>query len=100
MKIPIAAIKRTAAGAGILLACISAAPAIELVTAKEAAYPDDPYGLPRGGPIAGPDIKVISPTLSDSVVPVVVTSPFHLEIKFAAHGGATMDPDSIKAIYR
>lgn len=75
--------------------CTSPAKAIQLITLQEAAYPDDPYGESRGSPSPGPEIEVLSPTLRG-----VITSPFDLKIKFSAHGGATVERNSIAIIYR
>jgi len=81
---------------GFLLALVADARAVELVTAQEAAYPDDPSGPIRSrSPSAGPQIEVTSPALSG-----LVTSPFRFRVKFIAHGGATINPDSITITYR
>jgi hypothetical protein len=69
--------------------------AVQLVTEQEAAYPDDPYQRSRGGPTPGPQIEIVSPALS-----ALVKSPFHLKIRFKAHGGAAIDRDSITITYK
>jgi hypothetical protein len=78
-----------------LLTLVAEAGAVQLVTQEEAAYPDDPYGAGGRGPIAGPQIEVVLPALLG-----LISSPFHLKIKFKAHGGATIDTDSIAITYK
>jgi hypothetical protein len=78
-----------------LLAFVTAGVAFQLVSEQEAAYPDDPYQRRRGAPTAGPQIEVVSPALSG-----LVRSPFHLKIRFKAHGGAAVDRDSITITYK
>jgi hypothetical protein len=61
----------------VFFACVAPADAVQLVTEQEAGYPDDPYGIERGGPTPGPEVEVVSPALSG-----LVKSPFYLKIKF------------------
>lgn len=79
----------------LIFAFVTAAGAVQLVTEKEAAYPDDPYGGVRGSPIPGPEIILVSPASSG-----LIRSPFRLKIRFKAHGGAAIDRDSIKFTYK
>jgi hypothetical protein len=88
--------KAAIAGVGFLLVLVAEARAVQLVTPEEAAYPDDPSGPIRSrSPTAGPQIEVISPALSG-----LVSSPFRFRVKFIAHGGATINPDSITITYK
>ena len=88
--------KSAIAGVGFLLVLVVEARAVQLVTPAEAAYPDDPSRpAPNRSPTAGPQIEVISPSLSG-----LVSSPFRFRIKFIAHGGATINPDSITITYK
>jgi hypothetical protein len=95
MKIWLAAIAQLAISAGFCHAFVMSAGAVQLVSEQEAAYPDDPYQRSRGGPTPGPQIEVVSPALSG-----LIKSPFHLKIKFKAHGGAAIDRDSITITYK
>jgi hypothetical protein len=72
-----------------------AASGVQLVTEQEAAYPDEPYwGMVAGAPTPAPGVKVVSPSLES-----LIRSPFELNIKFEAHSGARIDPDSIRVTY-
>jgi hypothetical protein len=88
------------AGARTLL-CIAAclgttgAGALQLVTKEEAALPNDPLGVTRGL-TRGPDIVFVSPRPTAGLV----KSPVQLKIRFQAHGGARIDPDSIVITYQ
>jgi hypothetical protein len=88
-------IGRAALCLGIVLGSTAAASAVELVTAQEAAYPDDPYGETRGSPTAGPQMEIVSPAVT-----ALIKSPFQLKVRFSAHGGASVDADSIAITYR
>jgi hypothetical protein len=84
--------------ASILLLFVFAsttARAIQLVSEEEAARPDDPNAGERGSPTAGPEIEVVSPKLTG-----LVNSPFRFRIVFTAHGGASINRDSISISYR
>jgi hypothetical protein len=95
MRTWLSAIKRTWVSISVLLVCVSVADAIQLVTEKEASLPDDFYGDFRGSPTPGPEVEVVSPSLSG-----LISSPFHFKVRFKAHGGATIDRDSITITYR
>src|SRR5262245_58487546 len=95
MKFCVPAIRPAVAYLGLFFSYISAANAIQLVTEQEAAYPDDPYGSERGAPTAAPEVEIVATTLQG-----VVSSPFHLKVKFKAHAGAEVDRDSIAITYR
>jgi len=78
-----------------------AATALTLVTAEEAALPTPkpvpllpPTIMPRGI-TRGPEIDVESPRNQGKPV----HSPFPLRIGFIAHGGAHINPASVKVIY-
>jgi hypothetical protein len=90
MRSSVPGITSAIACVSIFFACVAPADAVQLVTEQEAGYPDDPYGIERGGPTPGPEVEVVSPALSG-----LVKSPFYLKIKFKAHGGAEIDRDSI-----
>lgn len=91
-----AATQRLIACVGLLLTLVAQASAVQLVTEREAAYPDDPYGGDtRGSPTAGPQIELISPALSG-----LINSPFRLKVEFKAHGGASINTDSIIITYK
>jgi hypothetical protein len=77
------------------LGFVTAGAAFQLVSEQESAYPDDPDQRRRGAPTAGPQIEVVSPALSG-----LITSPFHLKIRFKAHGGAAVDRESITITYK
>jgi hypothetical protein len=79
----------------MVLASSAAAGAVELVTAQEAAYPDDPYGETRGSPTAGPQVDIVSPAVT-----ALIKSPFQLKVRFRAHGGASVDTESVAITYR
>jgi len=75
------------------------AAALTLVTADEAALPALkpllPPALVGRGITRGPEIEIESP--SNPGKPV--KSPFALRIDFVAHGGAHINPASVKVIY-
>jgi hypothetical protein len=95
MRSSVPGITSAIACVSIFFACVAPADAVQLVTEQEAGYPDDPYGIERGGPTPGPEVEVVSPALSG-----LVKSPFYLKIKFKAHGGAEIDRDSITITYK
>lgn len=77
-----------------LLSLSFAAPdalALELITATEAKLPD---AIPRGI-TRSPTIRLISPDPSAKRV----ASPFILKVSFEPHGGASIDPQTIKVTY-
>ena len=95
MKYPLASVAQLTFYAGLVLASVVTARAVQLVSEQEAAYPDDPYQRSRGSPTPGPQIELVSPALTG-----LVKSPFHLKIRFKAHGGAVIDRDSIAITYK
>ena len=95
MKNPLALIAQLTVYAVFMLASVVAAGAVQLVSEQEAAYPDDPYQRNRGGPTPGPQIELVSPSLTG-----LIKSPFHMKIRFKAHGGAVIDRDSIVITYK
>jgi len=68
--------------------------AVVLITADEAKRPRQPTAdlAFRAGISRGPAINLLMP----SAAPAAVQSPIHLELKFAAHGGAKIDQSSFK----
>jgi len=65
--------------------------ALELITAKEAQLPDAvPRGITRS-----PTIRLISPDPSAKQV----ASPFVLKVSFEPHGGARIEPKTVKVTY-
>jgi hypothetical protein len=95
MSVPLAVSRRAAICIGVVLASSAPASAVELVTAQEASYPDDPYGETRGSPTAGPQVEIVSPAVT-----ALIKSPFQLKVRFRAHGGASIDAESIAITYR
>lgn len=67
---------------------------IVLITADEAKRPRQPAAdlAFRAGISRGPAINLLMP----NAAPTLVQSPVHLELKFAAHGGAKIDQGSFK----
>lgn len=67
---------------------------IVLITADEAKRPRQPAASLafRAGISRGPAINLLMP----AAAPAAVQSPVHLELKFAAHGGAKIDRSSFK----
>jgi hypothetical protein len=71
--------------------------AIELVTPREAALPaDQGISFCRCGTTRDPTVIVVSPAPGAGAV----HSPIDLNVKFVAHGGARIDPDSVLLIYK
>ena len=62
-----------------------------LITESEAALPAAAGGVTMRGITRGPTIKLISPGETKS--------PFDLKVKFEAHGGAKIEPSSVKVTY-
>jgi hypothetical protein len=81
-----------------IVAPVTPAGAIQLVTEQEAALPPD--RLPaldlRGSPTRRPSAVIVSPPPNAGVV----KSPVSFKIKLQAHGGAKIDPDSIVVTYK
>jgi hypothetical protein len=69
---------------------------VVLITAEEAKLPplpDVPLAT-RAGVTRGPKILLVSSSAKTGV-----KSPFQLRFKLAAHGGAKIDPESVKVTY-
>jgi hypothetical protein len=81
-----------------LVASVTPAGAVQLVTEQEAALPPDrlPSLELRGSPTRRPRVVVVSPPPNAGVV----KSPLGLKVKFQAYGGARIDPDSIVVTYK
>jgi hypothetical protein len=77
----------------MLLGYVTAAHAVQLVTEQEAMLPDDPTKV--RGVTRGPDIDLLSPAPYAGLV----RSPLRLKIKLKAHGGSSIDRDSILVTY-
>jgi hypothetical protein len=71
--------------------------AVVLITAQEAALPDAVGARREGmrGVTRGPKVLVLSPAPDAGVV----SSPMNLLLKFETHGGAVIDPLSVKVMY-
>ena len=67
--------------------------AVQLITDEEAKLPVAAKLTARGGLTRGPGIKVLSPTDSK------VKMPFDMKLMFEPHGGANIDPASVKMTY-
>lgn len=82
----------------LIVAPVSPAGAIQLVTQQEAALPPDrlPAADFRGSPMRRPSAVIVSPPPNAGVV----RSPVSFKIKLQAHGGAKIDPDSIIVTYK
>jgi hypothetical protein len=67
-----------------------------LIKAAEAALPPAPAAakltLATRGITRRPNVILVSPSAS-------VSSPFNLKLKFRAHGGSKIKPDTIKVLY-
>lgn len=64
-----------------------------LITKDEAKLPAAAKVTMRGGLTRGPGVKIISPAEQ------VLKSPFDMKVKFEPHGGAKIDPASVKVTY-
>lgn len=84
---------RLIALASILALLPSLASAVQLITDEEAKLPVAANLTARGGLTRGPSIKVLSP--ADSKVKM----PFDMKLLFEPHGGANIDPASVKMTY-
>ena len=67
--------------------------AVQLITDEEAQLPVAAKLIARGGLTRGPGIKQISP------VDNKVKMPFDIKLLFEPHGGAKIDPASVKMTY-
>jgi hypothetical protein len=89
---------RAAAISGIGLAVAAGqARAVVLITVQEAALPDAVGARQLGmrGVTRGPRVLVLSPAPDAGLV----KSPMNLLLKFETHGGAVIDPLSVKVMY-
>ena len=68
--------------------------ALDLITEDEARLPTAPRIASRGGITRGPSIRVVSPDPNGQIKP-----PFAMNVRFQAHGGAKIDPASVKVTY-
>ncbi len=70
---------------------------VVFITEKEAVLPaaSSPDMTFRAGITRGPKVVVVFPAGSDGNA----QSPVHLEFRFEAHGGAKIDPASVKITY-
>ena len=89
LLIPVRLIALTA----ILALLPSLTSAVQLITDEEAKLPVAAKITARGGLTRGPSIKVISP--ADNKVKM----PFDMKLLFEPHGGANIDPASVKMTY-
>ncbi|RAU22441.1 hypothetical protein CU669_06970 [Paramagnetospirillum kuznetsovii] len=76
--------------AALLAATAADAMAETLITAAEAALPAA-SGITMRGVTRGPGVKLINPS--------EVKSPFNLKVAFEPHGGAKIEPSSVKVVY-
>lgn len=65
----------------------------QFITNDEAKLPAAAKITMRGGLTRGPSVKVISPAEQ------VLKSPIDLKVRFAPHGGAAIDPTTVKVTY-
>lgn len=77
--------------AAILALAASAAEAATLITDAEAGLPAAAGNVTMRGITRGPSVKLVNPAETKS--------PFDLKVKFEAHGGATIEPGSVKVVY-
>lgn len=81
---------RVAFGLTVLAAPV-AAPAATLITESEAALPAAAGGVTMRGITRGPTIKLVNPA--------EIKAPFDLKVAFEPHGGAVIEPGSLKVTY-
>lgn len=82
--------KTIAIATGLLVLTVATASADPLITESEAALPAA-GGITMRGVTRGPTIKLVNPAETKS--------PFNLKVKFEPHGGATVEPGSVKVVY-
>ena len=82
--------RRTSLAAAILASVCANAQAEVLVTPAEAALPAA-AGMTQRGITRGPTVKLINPA--------EIKSPFNLKVGFEPHGGAKVEPGSVKVVY-
>jgi hypothetical protein len=91
---PYGTLRIAVAGLAVAL-MIAPAAAATLITEHEAQLPADDSQL-RSGIERGPDIIAIYPPLKTGMI----QSPFGFRVKFQAHGGTQIDPDSLTVVYK
>jgi hypothetical protein len=86
-----------AACLAVLFAAARPAAAFQLITPAEAALPAGtvPSFEVRGSPTRLPSITIVSPPPRGGAV----YSPLLFQLRFAAYGGAAIDPDSVVVTY-
>lgn len=81
----------------VITAVLSIVPSLssaaQLITNEEAKLPAATKFASRGGLTRGPGIKIISPADSKA------KGAFEMKFQFEPHGGATVDPASVKMTY-
>jgi hypothetical protein len=81
-------------GAFLIVSCVGAARAFQLISTDEASKPEDPTAT--RGISRGPKVIPISPAATAGFI----KSPFNWRVKFEAFGGAKIDKDMIVITYR
>lgn len=84
-------VKTTLFAAALLTLAASTANAATLITESEASLPAAAGAVTMRGITRGPSVKLVNPTETKS--------PFDLKVKFEAHGGAAIEPGSVKVVY-
>jgi hypothetical protein len=87
-------VRIAAAGLCSIFALAAPAASLELISEREAKMTKVPFDIERGAVGRGPSIKIYGPKKSESSA-----SPFNLQIRFEAYGGAAVDEKSIRVIY-
>ncbi len=88
--------KRYALLGSIALSALLAAASAQagpLITQDEAKLPAAAKIATRGGLTRGPKVRLVSPAEQ------VLKSPFDMKVEFKSHGGAKIDPASVKVTY-
>lgn len=83
-----------AAGLYAMFTLAAPAAAFELISEKEGKMTKVPFDSERGAVGRGPSIKIYGPRKSEPSA-----SPFNLQIRFEAYGGAAIDGRSLRVIY-
>jgi hypothetical protein len=68
--------------------------AATLIADDEAKRPNDPQAEASRGITRGPNIRLELPQVT-----LVAHAPFDFKVHFEAHGGAQIDPSSVRVIY-
>jgi hypothetical protein len=86
-------------GVGMLLTALALAgpaPALELITAGEAALPATPQlGLHERGITRGPTVVIVSPAPQAGAI----KSPLSLKVRFESHGGSQINVETVLLTY-